>query len=199
MILTNVRKRPAPSVAAASSTSRSRFCSTGCSVRTTNGMPTKVSAMTTPSGVEGAFDAQRHQVTAQPAVRREQIGQRQARHRGRQREREIHHRINEPASGKLVAHQHPGQQRAEDGVGDRGNERGAKGQPVGRQGAIRGGQVPEVRPGKFARAQDQAAKWDQHDRAQVKEREAHRQAEAGQRIEPFLCHVRGVLEAFGGD
>ena len=51
MTLTNVRSRPAPSVAAASSTSRSRFSSTGCSVRTTNGRPTNVSAITTPSGV----------------------------------------------------------------------------------------------------------------------------------------------------
>ena len=51
MTLTKVRSRPAPSVAAASSTSRSRFSSTGCSVRTTNGRPTNVSAITTPSGV----------------------------------------------------------------------------------------------------------------------------------------------------
>ena len=41
----------APSVAAASSTSRSSSSSTGCSVRTTNGRPMKMSAMTMPSGV----------------------------------------------------------------------------------------------------------------------------------------------------
>ena len=47
----SVCSRVAPSVAAASSTSRSRSWSTGCTVRTTNGRPMKVSATTTPSGV----------------------------------------------------------------------------------------------------------------------------------------------------
>ena len=43
-------QRVAPSVAAASSTSRLRSWITGCTVRTTNGRPMKVSATTTPSG-----------------------------------------------------------------------------------------------------------------------------------------------------
>ena len=49
--LKKVRSRPAPRVAADSSTSRSKFSITGCRVRTTNGMPTNVNAMTMPSGV----------------------------------------------------------------------------------------------------------------------------------------------------
>ena len=44
MILRNVRNRPAPSVAADSSTSRSKLSSTGWSVRTTNGKPLYASA-----------------------------------------------------------------------------------------------------------------------------------------------------------
>ena len=51
MMLKKVRTWLAPSVAAASSTSRSRFSSTGCRVRTAKGIPTNVSAMITPSGV----------------------------------------------------------------------------------------------------------------------------------------------------
>jgi hypothetical protein len=47
--------RPAPSVAAASSISGERSRSTGCTVRTTNGKPTKVSAATTPSGVNATW------------------------------------------------------------------------------------------------------------------------------------------------
>ncbi len=43
-----VCRRLAPSVAAASSISRSISTITGCSVRTTNGSPMKVSAMTMP-------------------------------------------------------------------------------------------------------------------------------------------------------
>ena len=54
MMLQKVLKRLAPSVAAASSISRSRFSSTGCKVRTTKGIPTNVSAMTTPSGENAA-------------------------------------------------------------------------------------------------------------------------------------------------
>ena len=43
--------RLAPSVADASSTSRSISSITGCTVRTTKGRPMKISAMTMPSGV----------------------------------------------------------------------------------------------------------------------------------------------------
>ena len=52
---TNVCNREAPSVAAASSLSRSNAASTGCTERTTNGNPTKINAMTTPIGVNATF------------------------------------------------------------------------------------------------------------------------------------------------
>src|SRR2546425_4459719 len=45
-------QRPAPRLDAASSTSRSRSSRTGWTVRTTNGRPTKVRAITTPRGVK---------------------------------------------------------------------------------------------------------------------------------------------------
>ena len=48
--LRNVCPRDAPRLAAASSTSSSMSCRTGCTVRTTNGRPMKVSATKTPSG-----------------------------------------------------------------------------------------------------------------------------------------------------
>ena len=47
----NVCPRDAPRLAAASSTSSSMSCRTGCTVRTTNGRPINVSATKTPSGV----------------------------------------------------------------------------------------------------------------------------------------------------
>ncbi|MNW67726.1 hypothetical protein D3C74_463590 [compost metagenome] len=55
MIRRNVRNRPAPSVAEASSISRSRSSSTGCTVRTTNGIPINISASVIPSGVNATF------------------------------------------------------------------------------------------------------------------------------------------------
>ena len=47
--------REAPSNAPASSVSRSKSCSTGCTVRTTNGRPTKTSATRMPSGVKATL------------------------------------------------------------------------------------------------------------------------------------------------
>ena len=117
MTLTNVRNRPAPSVAAASSTSSSRFSKTGCSVRTTNGMPTNVSAMTTPSGVNAPLIPSGTRNCPSQPLAANKIGQRQAGDRRRQRERKIHHGVNEAAARKFVAHEHPREQRAEDGVG----------------------------------------------------------------------------------
>ena len=48
-------QRDAPSVAAASSSSRGSSSSTGCTVRTTNGRPMNVSATSTPSGVNATL------------------------------------------------------------------------------------------------------------------------------------------------
>ncbi len=50
-----VCQRVAPRLAAASSSSRSSSSSTGCTVRTTNGRPMKVSAITTPRGVNATL------------------------------------------------------------------------------------------------------------------------------------------------
>ena len=47
--------REAPSMAADSSSSRSKSRSTGSTVRTTKGSPTKTSAMRMPTGVKAAF------------------------------------------------------------------------------------------------------------------------------------------------
>src|SRR5258708_11470450 len=51
----NVSQRVAPRHAAASSCSRSKSSSTGCTVRTTNGKPINVSATSTPSGVNATL------------------------------------------------------------------------------------------------------------------------------------------------
>ena len=58
-----------------------------------------------------------------PAVRHVQRGQRDAGHRGRQRERQVDRRIQQPPPGKPVALQHPGQQHARRDAGQRGGGR----------------------------------------------------------------------------
>ena len=53
--LVKICRRVAPSEVAASSSSFSASSSTGCTVRTTNGKPTKISAITTPAGVKASL------------------------------------------------------------------------------------------------------------------------------------------------
>ena len=98
---------------------------TGCSVRTTNGSPMKISAIVMPSGVNATLMPSAR-AAAQPAVRRIERGQRDAGHRRRQRERQIDQGVNDARPGKLVADEHPRHQRAEDAVHARGDERRAE-------------------------------------------------------------------------
>ena len=65
------------------------------------------------------LDAERLQQAAEPAVAGPDRGQRDAGDRGRQRERQVDQRVDQPLAGEAVAHQHPGDDQAEDGV-DRG-------------------------------------------------------------------------------
>ncbi len=65
-----------------------------------------------------------------PAVRGIERGERDARDRGRQRERQIDQRVDDPLGRKGVAHQHPGDQQSEHGVDQGGGEGGAEAQPV---------------------------------------------------------------------
>ena len=81
---------------------------TGCSVRTTNGSPMNTSAIVMPSGLKTRLDAVRRQELAEPASRRVQAGQRDASDGGRQRKRQIDHRVDDATAGKVVAHEHPG-------------------------------------------------------------------------------------------
>ena len=69
--------------------------STGCTVRTTNGRPTNVSATTTPSGVNATLMPSAASGRAEQAVRRVDRRERDARDRGRQRERQIDERVDD--------------------------------------------------------------------------------------------------------
>ena len=105
--------RPAPRLAAASSTSASRSSMTGCRVRTTNGRPMKISATVMPSGVKATLMPNRASGSPEPAVRRVQRRQHDAGDRGRQRERQIDQRVHDAPAGERIAHEHPRHQEAE--------------------------------------------------------------------------------------
>ena len=55
--------------------------------------------------------------------RRIERGQRDAGDRGRQREGQVDQRVEQPPAGEAVAHQHPGDEQAEDAVDQRGERR----------------------------------------------------------------------------
>ena len=99
--------RRRPRLAAASSISASRSSSTGCTVRTTNGRPMKISATSTPSGVKATLMPSGSRYwPSQPFLRVER-GQRDAGHRRRQRERQIDQRVDQLLAREAVAHQRP--------------------------------------------------------------------------------------------
>ena len=152
--------------------------STGCTVRTTNGRPMKVSATTTPSGVKATLMPSGSSGCPIQPFSRVERGQRDAGDRGRQRERQIDQRVDEPLAGKAVAHQHPGDEQAEDRVDQRGDQRRAESQAVRGQHARRRSPCPERGPGQREGLEERRRQRDQHDQAQVQQREAQREAEA---------------------
>ena len=88
----------APRLVAASSISTSRSSITGCSVRTTNGRPMKISAIVMPSGVNATLMPCGSSGCAEPAVRRVERRQRDAGDRRRQRERQVDQRVDDAAA-----------------------------------------------------------------------------------------------------
>jgi hypothetical protein len=79
-------------------------------------------------GVEGQLNAQRLEVLANPAVARQQRGQRNARHGSGQRKGQVHQRVHDLFAKKVIAHQHPSHQQAKKHIDQRGDQRRAKGQ-----------------------------------------------------------------------
>ena len=107
---------PAPSEAAASSISRSSSSSTGCTERTTNGSVTNSSASRTPARVKatsmptGPFGPYRASSVSPATI----VGQ---------RERQVDERVDDSLAAELVAHEHPGDERARHRVDRRHDQR----------------------------------------------------------------------------
>ncbi len=70
----------------------------------------------------GNLDAERREPSANPAVRRVKRRQGDARDGGRQRKRQVHQRVHDSFSKKIVTHEHPRDDEAENGVHDRGQK-----------------------------------------------------------------------------
>ena len=92
--------------------------------------------------------------------------QRQAGDDRRQREGEVDQGVDRILAGELVAHQHPGDDRADDGV-DRGHANEPRAQAQRRHGLRGRDGLPETLPAACGRAEDDGGQRDQHDHAQV--------------------------------
>ena len=77
------------------------------------------SAMKMPSGVKAILMPQRREQGADPAVGGVERRQRDAGDGGGQRERQVDGGVENALAGKVVAHQHPGHDRAEDDIDQR--------------------------------------------------------------------------------
>ncbi len=97
----------------------------------------------------GDLEAQISCELADPAVGRVQRGQGDTGHSGRQGERQIDHRIDDLAAGEGVAHQHPGQQRADHPVDEGCVKGGAEAQLECRDHARGRDDGPELIPGEL--------------------------------------------------
>ncbi len=102
----------APSECAASSTSGSSSWRTGCTVRTTKGSVTNMSARTIAGSREGDVDADRRRGPVEGE-------QSQAGDDRRKREREVDDRVHDDLPAELVPHEHPRRDRPEHGVQER--------------------------------------------------------------------------------
>ncbi len=138
----------------------------------------------------GHLDAEARELQPEPAVRREHRGERDAGHRGRQRERQVDQRVDQPAARELVAHERPGDDEAEERIDDRGEQRGAEAQAIGSDRARIQQDLLELGEARRAALDDQRREREQHDRAQEERGEAERKPEPGQDARlPEPAHV----------
>ena len=73
-------------------------------------------------GGKGDLHAKQFEELADPAVRRVKRGERDAGDGGGEREGKVYHRVQNALAGKIIAHQHPGDDDAEDDI-DAGRRR----------------------------------------------------------------------------
>ena len=105
---------------------------------------------------------------SRPAARRASLfaqtsGQRDAGHRGRQREGNIDDGIEQAAAGKTVTHQRPDDDHAHHQIDDRGGKGEAERNLQRIEGAAAGEDGPELIEAEFEGLEEQARKRDQDD------------------------------------
>ncbi len=129
---------------------------------------------------ERDLEAERGEGPAEPAGLGVERGEGDARDGGGQGEGQVHERVHHAPPGEAVAHEHPGDHQAEDRVDEGGGERRAEGEAVGGEDARRGGGLPEGLPSERRSLEGERGQRDEHDQAEVEEREPEGQPEPGE-------------------
>ncbi len=141
-------------------------------VRTTNGRPMKISATQHAERREGDLDAERREQAADPAVRRIERGERDAGHRGRQRERQVDQRVDQALARE--SRSAPGPRRRSGRTTALISGRDASAAPKLRRSAASTRRSvsdrPEAVQPQRRRPQDQRGQREQHDQAEIGER-----------------------------
>src|SRR3546814_3982564 len=91
----------------------------------------------------------------------------------------VHHRIDQPLAGKLVADQHPGDEQPEDHIDDASQRVRAEAELIGLQRAFGPGVCPELRPAEPCCLDHHCRKMDQHDQRKISDGQPKAEAEAG--------------------
>ena len=151
---------------------------------------------------ERHLDAEFGKRRAEPAVLREQRGQRDAGDRGRQRKGNIDDGVEQPAAREAIAHQRPDDDRSHHEIDQRGGKGEAERNLQGMQGAAAGDDRPELIEAQLERLEEQARERDQDDDREPCQRQSHgetkpRQCAASSRRSRSRCPLpaRGQISS----
>src|SRR5262249_22318282 len=92
-------------------------------------------------------------------------------------------------AGKPVTNQHPRQQGSEEGVHQRGNQRGSKGQAISGQGPFGCGQVTKIGGGDAGGTEEKRAGRNQHDGGERNGCESESETKSGQAVVLWFGHL----------
>ena len=139
----------------------------------------------------GDLQSMRFEPLPDPAVGRIDRGQRDARDRGGQRERQIDQRVEQAPPREAITHQHPGDQRADDRRADRRDERRTEAQLQRSLHPRIAQRAPPAVHAQSHRAHAQRQQRQHHHQTQPRQAQPQTQAEARQRIAAARASGRG--------
>ena len=179
-----VCQRLAPKLAAASSISTSRSISTGCTVRTTKGMPMKTIAMKMPIGVNATLmPSSASGAPSQPFCANSCVSATPATAVGK-RKGNIDDGVEQPPAGKAIAHQRPDDDGSHHQIDEGGRKRKPERNLQRIERAAAGDDAPELIKAEFEGLEKQAGQRHQDDNGEPCQGQSHGETKPRQRAAP---------------